>query len=92
MFIHIFLNIRKNDTAKLKEINYIRVLGFSKTGREFMKTRKKEIDIPIITNYSDLDDSNLDFELHITYLYNMVTNQNKMNLIELKSIPIQKED
>ena len=92
MFIHIFLNIRKNDTAKLKEINYIRVLGFSKTGREFMKTRKKEIDIPIITNYSDLDDSNLDFELHITYLYNIVTNQNKMNLIELKSIPIQKED
>ena len=92
MFIHIFLNIRKNDTAKLKEINYIRVLGFSKIGREFMKKRKKEIGVPIITNYSDLDNSNLDFELHITYLYNMVTNQNKMNLIELKSIPIQKED
>ena len=87
MFIHILLNIKKDDINKLKEINYIRVLGFSKLGKKYLKDLRKEITIPIITNYSDIKDSNLDFELYATCIYNEITQKSDLNIIELKSIP-----
>jgi predicted nucleotidyltransferase len=87
MFIHILLNIKKTDVSKLKKINYIRVLGFNKTGKKYLKEIREKINIPIITNYSDIDDNNLNFELYVTYIYNEIINRNDLNLIELKSIP-----
>ena len=92
MFTHILLNIKKDDVEKLKQINYIRILGFSKKGKNYLKEIRKKTTIPIITNYSDLKDDNLSFELYFTNIYNMITNQNNLNLVELKSIPIKKED
>ena len=87
MFIHILLNIKKDDVKKLKEINYIRVLGFSTKGKKYLKEIRDKVNIPIITNYSDLKDNNLDFELYVTCIYNEIINRNDLNLIELKSIP-----
>ena len=90
MFIHILLNIKKEDIDKRKAINYIRVLGFNKTGKKYLKEIREKINIPIITNYSDIDDNNLEFELYVTNIYNEIINRNDLNLIELKSIPINK--
>ncbi len=87
MFIHILLNIKKDDVKKLKEINYIRVLGFSKLGKKLIKEQREKINIPIITNYSDINDSNLDFELYVTTIYNEIIDKPDLNIIELKSIP-----
>ena len=87
MFIHILLNIKKDDVKKLKEINYIRILGFTNIGKKYIKELRKEINIPIITNYSDLNDDNLSFELYVTYIYNEIINRKDLNIIELKSIP-----
>ena len=87
MFIHILLNIKKDDVKKLKEINYIRVLGFTNIGKKYIKELRNKLNIPIITNYSDIDNDNLSFELYVTYIYNEIINRNDLNLIELKSIP-----
>ena len=87
MFIHILLNIKKNDVKKQKEINYIRILGFSKLGKKYLKEQREKINIPIITNYSNIDDTNLDFELYVTTIYNEIINRPDLNIIELKSIP-----
>ena len=92
MFIHILLNIKKEDVPKLKEINYIRVLGFTNKGKKYLKEIKQNIDIPIITNYSDIEDKNLDFELYVTTIYNQIIERNDLNLVELKSIPIQEKN
>ncbi len=92
MFIHILLNIQKNDVKKRKEINYLRVLGFDKLGREYLKKIKKECPIPIITKYSDINDDNLTFELHTAFIYHMIINNPNLNITELKSIPKRKED
>ena len=92
MFLHLLLNMKKKDIEKLKQINYIRVLGFNKQGKMYLKKIKKEINIPIITNYSDLNDDNLSFELHAAFIYHIILNKEALNLQELKSIPIQKED
>ena len=90
MFIHILLNIKKTDVKNLKQINYIRVLGFNKQGKKYIKEIREKINIPIITNYSDIACDNLDFELNVTCIYNMIIERNDLNLIELKSIPINK--
>ena len=90
MFIHILLNIKKDDVKKLKEINYIRVLGFNKLGKKYIKEQREKLNISIITNYSDINDDNLDFELYVTCIYNEIINRPDLNLIELKSIPINK--
>ncbi len=92
MFIHILLNIKKEDVNRRKKLTHIRVLGFSKEGKKYLKKARKKIKIPIITNYSELDDDNLDFELYTTIIYNNIINRNDLNIKELKSIPITKED
>ena len=89
MFAHILLNYTKEKSQLFKEITYIKVLGFNKLGSELIKEIKKEELIPLITNYSDLDDPLLDYELQITFIYNMIM-ENNLNTIELKSIPIIK--
>ncbi len=52
VLVYILLSIKKEDCADLS-LNYIRVLGFNKQGKNILNKIKKEIDIPIITNYND---------------------------------------
>ena len=92
IFIHILLNIKKKDIDKLKEIKYIRILGFDKLGRNYLKEIKKEINIPLITKYSDIKNDNLSFQRKISSIYYMIINKEELNIIENKSIPIKKED
>lgn len=66
-------------------IDYIRVLGFNENGQKYLNKIKKEIDIPILTNY----DSRLDMELQATKIYSLISN------IDVKSElnkPIKKEN
>lgn len=90
MFLHIMTNLKKSDVNRLKQINYIKVLGFNEKGKNHLKEVRKDELIPIITNYSQLDDPVLDYELQVTFLYNYITNQEELNQKELKSIPIMK--
>ena len=89
MFIHILTNYTKEKSQKFKIMNYIKVLGFNKKGSDLIKEIKKEDFIPIITNYSDLDNPMLDYELQVAFIYNMIMNKEEYNLIELKSVPIK---
>ena len=90
MFIHILSNYTKEKSKKYKHITYIKVLGFNHKGSELIKEIKAEDFIPIITNYSDLDDETLDYELQVAFIYNMIMEKEEDNLVELKSIPIKK--
>ena len=92
MFNHVLLNMRKNNVKEYKKINYLRVLGFDKKGSSYLKSIKGKTSIPIITNYSDIDDKNLTLEQYTTYIYNMIIERNDLNIREIKSIPIQKND
>jgi len=49
---YILLSITKEDCKNL-DLEYIRVLGFNNKGKEFLNKIKKDIDIPILTNYED---------------------------------------
>ena len=92
MFIHILLNIKKEDILKRKQINYLRILGFSNNGRDYLKEIRKKISIPLITNYRDINDDNLSFERNVSMIYHSIINRNDLNIIELKSIPKKKPE
>ena len=91
LLLHIYTGTTKDEVDKLNKLTYIRVLGFTNNGKKHIKEIRNNTNIPIITNYHELDDYILDNELKVTYLYNFLINKEELNLIELKSIPIIKK-
>lgn len=87
MFLHILFNFEKKDSKQ--DLNYIRILGFNQKGRLYLKTIKNDLDIPLITNYKDIDDFVLKFEQKVTILYLTIINRKDLIKEELKSIPIK---
>ena len=49
---YILLSITKEDCKNL-ELEYIRILGFNNKGKNILNKIKKDIDIPILTNYNN---------------------------------------
>ena len=91
MFIHILCNLKKEEVKKYNKISYIRVLVFNIKGRNYLNEIKKDIDIPIITNFSRTNDPILDIEMRSTCVYASILNEkDKINLIEseYKDFPI----
>ena len=70
MFIHILFNFTKEEANNNKEVTYIRILGFNKKGQQYLNNIKKNIDIPLLTTYSDK---------HL-YIENRVTNIININI------------
>ena len=87
MFLHMLMNIKKEETY---DLNYIRILGFTKKGRNYLKNNKDNFNIPIITNYKDIDDNVLKLELRASILYLNLRNESNLIKEELKSIPINR--
>ena len=81
------MNIKKEETY---DLNYIRILGFTKKGRNYLKNNKDNFNIPIITNYKDIDDNVLKLELRASILYLNLRNESNLIKEELKSIPINR--
>jgi len=76
---YILLSITKEDCNNL-ELEYIRILGFNKKGKEYLNKIKKDIDIPLLTNY---DDKYLSKDLNINTIISLNKKiKNKKNFIE----------
>lgn len=80
MLIHILCGFTKEEAKKHKDIKYIRVLGFNKKGKEYLKKLNKK-NIPIITTYRN-DLEMLQIETRVSLIYN--------NDIDYKHKPIIK--
>lgn len=73
MFIHMLTNLTKEDLKNL-EIDYIRILGFNKNGRNYLNKTKKNVNIKIITNYKENISNLFDLEYRINCIYSFCTN------------------
>jgi len=83
MFNHIICNFTKEEAINNDEIEYIRVLGFSYKGQDYLNKIKKDIDIPIITRFSSIKSNMLDIEFRTTVTYASILNEkDKIKLIE----------
>ena len=66
--MHIILEIRKSMSDFYNNIPYIRLLGFNKTGQQYLGSIKKELDVPFITKAADYKNE-LSFDLACSDIY-----------------------
>lgn len=69
--IHILLNTKKEFAKEYlnKNITYVRLLGVDKLGSEYLKEKRKEIEIPILSKFRGNSFSLLQYEKQATYTY-----------------------
>ena len=72
ILLYILLDIKKD----IQINDYIRLLGFNDKGKKYIKSIKKEINIPLISNYSNNKDL-LEFEYKANLIYSL--KQNNIN-------------
>lgn len=76
MFLHILCSFTKEEAKYMQHIEYIRILGFNEKGKKYLNSIKKEVEIPIITNYSSLKNNEmLQLEQRISSIYSLVYNE-----------------
>ena len=75
MLLHILTNFTKEEASNLN-IDYIRLLGFTNKGKEYLSKIKKQIKVSLITGYKKNISKILDIEFRITKIYSLVTNKN----------------
>ena len=66
--MHIILETRKSMSDSYNNIPYIRLLGFNKTGQQYLGSIKKELDVPFITKAADYK-KELIFDLACSDIY-----------------------
>ena len=88
MLVHILTSFTKEEAKKI-EIDYIKILGFNTSGRNYLNQLKKEIKIPIITSYQKNFSQTLDLEHRASSIYYLPINQ-KLILNEYNKKPIIK--
>lgn len=88
MLVHILTSFTKEEAKKIK-IDYIKILGFNTSGRNYLNQLKKEIKIPIITSYQNNLSQTLDLEHRSSSIYYLPINQ-KLILNEYNKKPIIK--
>ena len=90
--MHIILEIRKSMSNSYNNIPYIRLLGFNKTGQQYLGSIKKELDVPFITKAADYK-KELIFDLACSDIYAqavyekygyVMKNELQQNIIRIK--------
>lgn len=93
MFSHILCDFTKEEARLCTDIEYIRVLGFNIKGRQYLNFIKKNVEIPIITNFSTIKNKMLNIEFRTTCVYSSILNEQEAIKIiqsEYKDFPIIK--
>jgi predicted nucleotidyltransferase len=86
MLTHILVGLTKKE-AQDNNIKYIRILGFNKKGQKYLNSIKKNIEIPIITNYSNIKDDLLNIDERASNIYSLLFNKNNKK----QNKPIKKD-
>ncbi len=89
MFIHIISLFTKDDRNKIINPTYIKILGFNKKGRLYLRTLKNNKEC-LLNKKIDNDDIVLNYERRSAFLYNLITKQNVLEF-ERKNKPIKKD-
>lgn len=87
MFLHIFTSFTKEEASN-KKIEYIRILGFNKKGKNYLNSIKKNMDVPIISNITKKNYPLLELEFRVSKLYQLLTDDEDLLKEESKG-PVQ---
>lgn len=78
MLLHILVGFTKEMSKSMKEIDYIRILGFNDKGRSYLNKVKKEVNLPILSRFKRNFSPILDFELKTTSIYGLINNDRNL--------------
>jgi predicted nucleotidyltransferase len=84
-----FIGFELFDTEALRKASpeYVRILGFNKTGAKMLKEAKKSSDIEIITKLRDIENPMLQLDILSTRMYSLINNSISMDS-DFKKSPI----
>lgn len=88
MLVHILCNFTKVEN-KDKNIDYVRLLGFSPKGQKYLGSIRKDKNIPIITHYKRGISNIFDIEYRITCIYGMIMGDENLAKDEYSHKPIR---
>lgn len=69
MLTHIYTNFTWEELRSFQSPTYIRLLGMNKTGKEYLNSIKKELELPIISRVASSEDPMLLIDIRATDLY-----------------------
>ncbi len=82
MLTHILCSFTKEE-AKDIDIEYIKILGFNKSGKDYLNKIKKDINISLITNYK-YSSKILNVEKRVTSIYSLIVEDKSLIKRELE--------
>ncbi len=85
MLIHILIGLTKEDN-KHTTLDYLKILGFTPDGQNYLNKIKKDITLPTTPSSDSII---FKYELKAVYLYEQATKKS-LNNFDIKNIPIQK--
>ena len=90
MLNHILCSFTKNENNQIKKLEYIRILGFTSKGQNYLNNIKKDINIDILNKYDTHKYKALEIEKRVTEIYSNIYD----NIIdtEIKNKPVIKKD
>lgn len=92
--IYILCDYTKDLKDKFHDIKYIRLLGFSNKGRDYLNTIKKDLQIPLISKFTREKDQMLEYEYLVTKIYSLAFAKDiskRLIEAEYKMKPIRKD-
>ncbi len=94
MCVHILCGFTKEMAKEFQEVSYLRVLGFTSRGQQYLNQKKKEISLPLITTLSKGNLPMLEYEKTVFAIYTSVFSIEKQRELwkkEYQDFPIRKE-
>ena len=89
MLNHILCSFTKEEKNNTKNLEYLRILGFSNIGKDYLNKIKKDITIPILNKY-DTSYEVLKIEKRVSEIYSLIY-EDIMDK-EIKNKPIKKDE
>lgn len=69
MLTHIFTGFTYELREQIHDPSYLRLLGMTKKGRDYLNERKKELKLPLISRTAAFSNPSFDFDIHAAEMY-----------------------
>lgn len=89
MLNHILCSLTKDEIKNIKQLEYIRILGFNRKGQEYLNSIKSKLSINILNKYDTKKYKTLEIEKRVTDIYSLIYED--ISSIEIKNKPIIKQ-
>ena len=75
----------KDDAKNMRNIDYLRILGFSKKGQLYLNSIKKKVDVQILSKFKRNISQELELELKSSAIYSLKNNSSSLIEEEYKN-------